>query len=92
MPTIKTVSVTYGRKHNLGDFCSAHVEISIWADVTEEDDLDAIMRNLWTMAKENVRVQLLPLVSNHNAKVEEAFLGLPRELKEAIDVANQGPH
>ena len=85
MPTITTVSVTYGRKQNLGDFCSAHVAISIWADVTEEDDLDSTMRQLWDMSKQNVKAQLLPLTSNRTAKTEELFLGLPQELKEAAD-------
>lgn len=85
MATITTVSVTYGRKVNLGDYNSAHVEISIWADVTEEDDLDAMMRQLWAMSKQNVKSQLLPLTSNHQAKVEQAFLGLPQELREDIN-------
>lgn len=88
---ITTVSVTYGRKQNLGDFCSAHVEISIWADVTDEDDLDATMHQLWDMSKQNVKAQLLPLTSNHQAKVEELFLGLPKELKEAAN-AHQRAH
>lgn len=88
---VTAVSVTYGRKLNLGDFCSAHVEISMWADVTEEDDLDSVMHELWNMSKANVKAQLLPLTSNHQAKVEELFLGLPRELREAAN-ANQGTH
>lgn len=88
---ITTVSVTYGRKQNLGDYSSAHVEISIWADVTEEDDLDSVMGKLWAMSKENVKSQLLPLTSNHQARVEQAFLGLPQELKEAVD-ADQRAH
>lgn len=82
---VTTVSVTYGRKQNLGDYSSAHVEISIWADVTEEDDLDSTMRQLWAMAKDNVKVQLLPLTSNHQAKVKQAFLGLPQEWLEVAD-------
>ena len=88
---ITSVQVTYGRKHNLGDYSSAHVEVSIWADVTEEDDLDSTMRELWKMGKENVRAQLLPLVANHKAKVEEVFLGLPKELKEVSDGSNSRP-
>ena len=91
MPTIKTVSVTYGRKQNLGDFCSAHVEITIWADLTEEDDLDATMCALWDMSKQNVKAQLLPLTANHKVKAEELFLGLPQDMKEVVD-AHQGTH
>ena len=33
MATVKTVSVHYGRKQNLGDFNSANVECTVWADV-----------------------------------------------------------
>lgn len=84
MPTIKTVCVHYQRKFNLGNYESAAIGIDIWADVTEEEDLAAAMRRLWTMAKANVKTQALPLTAKHRAKVEEAFLGLPEELKEAV--------
>ncbi len=79
MPQVKTVSVTYGRKANLGDYNSANVECSIWADVKEDEDLNTAMRDLWSMAKENVRTQLIPLVAKNggSVKVEETFLGLP---------------
>lgn len=79
MPLVKTVSVTYGRKQNLGDFSSANVECSVWADVKEEEDLNAVMSDLWGMAKNNVKAQLLPLMPKNggNIKVEEMFLGLP---------------
>lgn len=76
---VKTVSVNYGRKVNLGDYNSANVECTIWADVTEEDDLNQSMKALWNMAKENVKAQILPLTSkngNGSINVKETFLGL----------------
>ena len=76
---IKTVSVTYERKFNLGDFNSAHVGITIWADVEPDEDLDAAMHALWDMAKANVRAQIEPLVAKHKARVNAYFLGLPIE-------------
>lgn len=81
--TVKTVSVTYGRKINLGDYNSATVDCTIWADVDEGDNLDQAMKDLWAMAKENVRVQALPLMkpNNGNNNMAKAFLGLP--VKEA---------
>jgi len=86
---IKTVSVTYGRKCNLGEYNSATVECSMWADLDVEDDLDAAMRGLWDMAKENVKAQCLPLVNKGKAEVREFYLGVPvanpRE-KEAVPV------
>ena len=79
MPQVKTVSVTYGRKANLGDYNSANVECTVWADVKDEEDLNVVMADLWGMAKTNVKAQLLPLLPKNggNIKVEEMFLGLP---------------
>jgi hypothetical protein len=85
MPEIKTVSVTYGRKINLGDYNSATVDCTIWADVKDGEDLNQAMHDLWSMAKENVKTQILPLANKGNganANVKEAFLGLPIELQE----------
>lgn len=74
---IKTVSVHYGRKQNLGDFNSANIECTVWADVTEEDSLHDCMSSLWSMAKENIKAQLMPLVKNNgNTSQVETFLGL----------------
>lgn len=76
--TVKTVSVTYGRKINLGDYNSATVDCTIWADVDGEN-LDQDMADLWDMAKANVKAQVLPLMSknNGNGNMQKAFLGLP---------------
>ena len=51
---VKTISVTYGRKINLGDYNSANVECTLWADVDADEEtlLHNLMSNLWTMAKE----------------------------------------
>ena len=81
---IKTVSVHYERKINLGDYNSATVGINLWADVDAEENehLDEIMDGLWTMAKENVKAQALPLVRKQNAEVKEIFMGLPKEIRD----------
>ena len=83
---IKTVSVTYERKQNLGDFSSAAVGCSIWADVSFDDDrlLHEEMTSLWKMAKDNVHAQLTPLTRKGSVEVEELFLGLPLDLLEKV--------
>jgi len=86
---VKMVSVTYGRKINLGDYNSANIECDLWADIDEGDDLDRCMAGLWDMAKANVKAQALPLKRNLEAQVEQIFLGLPVELRDEIN-ANQG--
>jgi hypothetical protein len=82
---VKTVAVTYGRKLNLGDYNSAHVECTLWADLEEGESEHDVMTGLWAMAKTNVKVQLLPLTPNHAADVDMAFLGIPIEGGEHAD-------
>lgn len=86
--TIKTVSVTYGRKLNLGEYNSANIDCTLWADVSDdEQDLDAVMRGLWEMAKNNVKTQLVPLSAKHAAQAKELYMGLPLELRKATKAA-----
>lgn len=77
MPKVKTVSVTYDRKINLGDYNSAAVGITIWADVEEGEDLDAAMHALWNMATDNVKAKAETFKKNIAAEAESLFLGLP---------------
>lgn len=74
---LKTVSVTYGRKFNLGDYNSATIDCSLWAELEEGEDEAAAMTALWEMAKNNVKAQAVPLVQKQTASVEQIFMGLP---------------
>jgi hypothetical protein len=92
MPLVKTVSVHYGRKINLGDYNSANVECTVWADVEPDEDLDAAMHALWSCAKENVKAQLVPLAKKNGAgsiNIKETFLGLPIEARDE-DLPGEG--
>ncbi len=75
--TVKTVSVTVGRKINLGNYESATVGVTVWADIDPEADLNDAMHDLWVMAKENVRVQSAQYIKGVSVNIEEAMLGLP---------------
>ena len=59
---LNSVSITYGRKVNLGDYNNANIEVTLGADLELGDDLHAVMQDLWAMAKTNVRAQVLPLL------------------------------
>jgi hypothetical protein len=88
MARVKTVSVTYDRKINLGDFNSATVGITIWADVEETDDVAQVMGGLWDMATNNVRAKAQTFKCNVEAQAEEIYLGLPMALKQVVDKEN----
>lgn len=76
---VKTVSVSYERKINLGDFNSATVGMSAWADVDPEDDLSQVNNALFDMVKRNVKQQVLPLVdkaAKATAETVQFYAGL----------------
>ena len=80
---LKTISVTYGRKMNLGDFNSSHVEMTLWADLDDGDDEVAAAEALRQMARNHVMAELGRHSPTLAAKTEELFMGLPKELQEA---------
>lgn len=54
---VKTVSVTYDRKFNLGDYNSASVGVTLWADVEGDDDHTACVQQLQADARDLVRAE-----------------------------------
>jgi hypothetical protein len=85
---LKTVSVTYGRKLNLGDFNSVHAEISLWADLEEGDDEAAAAEALRSMARNQVMLELARVEQRLQAKVEGVFAGLPLSVQKQLNGAN----
>ena len=74
---LTTISTTYERKINLGNYQSAHIGITLWADLAEEDDLDECAKALWTMATENVRYKASQIKNGKDPDPEPVYLGLP---------------
>lgn len=74
---IKSVSVKYSRKLNLGDFNSVEVSCDIWAQMEPGDDESTSMHELWEMAKANVKAQLLGAKTGANTTTKNTFLGKP---------------
>jgi hypothetical protein len=89
---LKTVSATYGRKINLGDYCSANVEITLWADLEEGDDPALATESLRQMARNHVMHELARLKPELRAKVEDVFLGLPVSVQKAIEQEEANAH
>lgn len=81
---VKTISVTYERKFNLGDFNSATIGAVAWADLDEGEDEKIAYDQLFAEVKDVVKKQSMPLFARLTAKVEELFQGLPVELRQAV--------
>jgi len=79
MAEIKTISVTYGRKFNLGDYNSAHLETTYWADLDPDESPVDVAKSLWETAKTDVKVQALPLIkSKTKAQMKGVHLTNPK--------------
>lgn len=81
---LKTISCTYGRKLNLGDFNSVHSEISLWADLDDGDDEATAAEALRAMARNQVMLELARIEQRLAAKVEGVFAGLPVDVKKQL--------
>lgn len=74
---IKTISVTYERKFNLGDYNSMTVGATAWADLEEGEDATHAYEELFSEVKETVKQQSLPVLKKQTADVAEVFAGVP---------------
>jgi hypothetical protein len=82
---ITTISATYGRKHNLGDYNSANVEMTLWAQLEEGDDEAACANALRDMARNHVMTELARVDRRLEAKVTDLFMGLPVEVRSQLE-------
>jgi hypothetical protein len=55
---IKTISVTYGRKVNLGNYNGAEASLTLWADLQERDNAVDRVRVLQGTAESLLHEQL----------------------------------
>lgn len=78
------VSITYGGKLNLGDYNSAHIEITVSALAEDGEQLDEIAAQLFQQAKAEVRAQSAELFRRRGTRVDQIFAGLPVDVQQSI--------
>jgi hypothetical protein len=77
---IKTISITYERKFNLGDYNSATCGCTAWADIADDEPVEPALTELREVCRESVRTQAAPLLGKQpNARTLETFAG--KEIK-----------
>jgi len=74
---LEKVTVNFQRKVNLGNYESADASCMLTAFVDEGDDTEEVMRELWRMAKENVKMAMSAYRTDITAS--ELMLGLQIE-------------
>jgi len=83
---LTTISATYDRKLNLGDYNSAHIAMTLWADLEEGDDPALAANALRQMARHHVLAEMARIKPELQAKVEGIFMGLPLATRELLEV------
>lgn len=81
---VTEITVTYGGKLNLGNYNSAHIEISATALLDAGERLDEASAQLLSQIKAEVRVHVAELARKRGAQVDEIFAGLPVEARSQI--------
>ena len=81
---ITTISATYERKHNLGDYNSANIGMSLWAQLEPGEDEAACAVALRDMARNHVMAELSRIDRRLEAKVADLFMGLPVEVRSQL--------
>ena len=61
---VTTISVSYSRKFNLGNFNSVDLSCSLWAQIDAEEDEDCCIAILQDKAREAVRSEYRKVTSN----------------------------
>ncbi|BAZ33758.1 hypothetical protein NIES4074_62720 (plasmid) [Cylindrospermum sp. NIES-4074] len=61
---IKTISVVYQRKFNLGNYESLEIGCSLWAQIDPEEDADGATEFLYQQAKTSVKEAVMPVLKS----------------------------
>lgn len=90
---ITTISATYERKHNLGDYNAVNIGMTLWAQLEPGEDEAVCATALRVMARNHVVTELSRLDRRLEAKVQDLFMGLPVDIRSQLVAVNgTDPH
>ncbi|MBN3957383.1 hypothetical protein [Nostoc sp. NMS8] len=69
---IGTVSISYSRKFNLGNYESIELGCSLWAQVEDEKDADGVVQFLYYQAKAAVKEAAMPVIKANEFQISKA--------------------
>ncbi|CAN1213586.1 hypothetical protein TUMEXPCC7403_25500 [Tumidithrix helvetica PCC 7403] len=70
---IKTASVTYSRKFNLGNYEAAEISVSLWSEIDPEESEEGVIEALFALCKEQVKKHIPPSYKRTNSNHTVAF-------------------
>ncbi len=69
---IGTVSISYSRKFNLGNYESLELSCSLWAQVEDEEDAEGVVQFLYHQAKAAVKSAAMPVIKANEFQIAKA--------------------
>jgi hypothetical protein len=97
--TVKTISATYERKFNLGEYESASIGVTSWADVEPEQEPAEAINALQDLCKSQVRKQAENILGKRKnggveyTELKEKYAQLEIILNDALsELQSQEPH
>lgn len=85
---VTTISAMYERKVNMGDFNSANIGMTLWAQLEDGEDEAACATALREMARNHVVTELARIDRRLEAKVQDLFMGLPVDVRSKLEPVN----
>lgn len=82
---LKEVTVTYGGKLNLGDYNSAHVEVSLTALADEGETVAEVAGALFTEVKIQVRNQVREVLRKQQEIANSVLANLPADVQAGME-------
>lgn len=76
---VTTISVTYARTFNLGDYNSMRLEAAVSAELEVGDDPEQAQAALWAIAKDSVKAQAMPVLKKRDDEIAAIRSSLPPE-------------
>lgn len=74
---VTTISATYGRRFNLGDYNSLYLEAALTADLDDTDDPEAAHAELFALVKATVKAQAVPVLKRREDEIAAIRDSLP---------------
>lgn len=82
---IKTVSVTFGGKLNLGNYQSAELSATVGAEIHPSENPDEVARVLFAQARAMVMERAGPLIKDKAALIDGVFTALPASVRAEME-------
>ena len=77
---VTKITFKYARRFNLGDFNSLELDVMPTVELEPDDDLDAVLKEVWEMCRKNIEHAARPIVAGKSDVTSQELYRLARAL------------